>query len=239
MRKIITGLLSLSCACAAPYVGVKAGFSKLKTNAKLSGTDAGPATPFSVNVSGMDYNSFNFGALVGYSFNVNSKLSVLLEGDYEYLTGSKSKANNDANQAVILNFLANEFVSVRAKHSLGFMPGIEVAVHEKVGLLVGVRLNWTQYEIKAYHVQGAGNVLPENNKTARSFVMGVEPTLGAKFKFNERLSARLTVGYNIGQSKKIISSYMNGAAALAANVTSAVTIKPRSVNVRAAVIYSF
>lgn len=243
MKKIIASILCVSYLSAAPYMGFKVGASKINPNVKLAGRDLhninNNATPalFTYNVQGLNFSTLELGLLAGYSFVLNSKVNLFLEADYEFSNKSKSKSHIivDVNSVA----LANEFVSIRKKHSVGFMPGFEFNITEKASLLAGVRLNLTQYEARAYHTQLAGNVLAENDKKGKSFVLGIEPTLGARVKFNEKISARFTVGYSMSGSKKLITNYMNSDAARTRNVTSSVTIKPRAWNVRAAMIYSF
>ncbi len=240
MKKIITSILCVSCVSAAPYIGFKAGISKINPNVKLESKNSvgGSAEPFIYTVKGMNFSAFDLGLLAGYSFVVNSKVNLFLEADYEFSNKSKSKSNIDIspNEA---HFLYNEFVSIRKKHSVGFMPGFVFNVTDKASLLAGVRLNLTQYEARAYHKEDDGAILPENERKGKTFVLGIEPTLGAKFSFNEKISARFTVGYSMSGSKKLIANYANDANFRLFNVTSSVTIKPRAWNVRAAMIYSF
>ena len=240
MKKIITSFLCVSCLSAAPYMGFKVGASKINPNVKLAGRDliAVPSQPFTYTVKGMNFSAFELGLLAGYSFVVKSKVNLFLEADYEFSNKSKSKSNIDISNND-LNVLHNEFVSIRKKHSVGFMPGFEFNVTEKASLLAGIRLNLTQYEARAYHKEDDGDIFPENNIKRKAFVLGIEPTLGAKFSFNEKISARFTVGYSMSGSKKLIANYMNDPQSREDNVTSSVTIKPRAWNVRAAMIYSF
>ena len=76
-------------------------------------------------------------------------------------------------------------------------------------------------------------------KRKKAFIFGVEPTLGFKYKFSNKLSTRLTIGYNMGQSKRIVDNYIGEAALKNVGINSSVWIKPRSLNIRAAVIFDF
>jgi len=243
-KKIITALLvTTSIMIAKPYAGLKLGFSKTQTNTKLSGLDADTNNnnahlPFSSNQK-MSINSMGFGLLMGTTFKINEKTSAFIEGDWEYLGGKTKKVNLDMLPDTPNNALARENVTVRAKNSLGFMPGVDFAFTEKVSGLFGLRFNMTQFHVRAFHINANGAQFTANEKSQSKFLFGVEPTLGAAFKINDKMAARLTVGYNFMQSKKNISDYMQYDSPGARAASPDVTIKPRGVNVRVAMTYSF
>ena len=245
-KKIIVALLATSSIMIAkPYAGLKLGFSKTQLNTKLSGTDyidqANTVGSFSLSQK-MSINSMAFGLLVGTTFKINDKTSAFIEGDWEYLGGKTKKESLDTLPNNADNALANEYVTVRAKNSFGFMPGVEFSFNEKVSALFGLRFNMTQFHVRAYHkasVLNGGAEHKDNHKSQSKFLFGVEPTLGAAFKINDKMGARLTVGYNFMQSKKVVSDYMQQDSAAARAIAPDVTIKPRGFNVRLAMTYSF
>lgn len=239
-NKIITVLLATtSIMVAKPYAGVKLGFSKTQLNTKFSGTDEDVdinSVSFSQNKK-MSINSMTFGLLVGTTFKLNDKMSAFIEGDYEYLGGKTKKTDMDYMPDDDASILARETVTVRAKNSFGFMPGVDFAFNEKFSGLVGLRFNMTQFHVRAFHKTSSGDQFTANEVSKGKFLFGVEPTVGAAFKMNEKLGARLTVGYNFMQSKKIISDYAKHADMDGINPD--VTIKPRGFNVRLTTTYSF
>lgn len=243
-KKIITALLATtSIMIAKPYTGLKLGFSKTQTNTKFSGNDAdtdnnNAAVPFSFKQK-MSINSMTFGLLVGTTFKINDKTLAFVEADWEYLGGKSKKTELDLVESSDANVLRDENITVRAKNSFGFMPGVDFAFNEKVSGLFGLRFNMTQFHARAFHRNGDGNQYISNEKSQSKFLFGVEPTLGAAFKINNKMTARLTAGYNFMQSKKIITDYAQRDTAPMRAASPDVTIKPRGFNVRLTTTYSF
>lgn len=243
-KKIITVLLvTTGIMSAKPYAGFKLGFSKTQLNTKLSGIDVDgnnndASVPFSRNKK-MSISSLTFGLLVGTTFKLNDKTSAFIEGDWEYLGGKTSKANMDLteNSSDLADVLQNENVTIRARNSFGFMPGVNFAFNEKVSGLFGLRFNMTQFRVSAIHVNSDGHLNLDNRKAQSKFLFGVEPTVGAAYKINDKIGARLTVGYNFMKNKKIIADYTNGPNMEGVNPD--VSIKPRGFNVRLTTTYSF
>ena len=242
VKLITTLLVTTSMMVASPYAGLKLGFSKTQLNTKFSGTDEDtnviPAVsvPFSFKQK-MNTNSLAFGLLVGTTFKTSDKMSVLLEGDWEYLGGKAKKVNLDVTGGGDGDVLRRENIQVRAKHSFGFMPGLTFSFNEKLSGLFGLRFNMTQFHVRVFHQDTTGRQRPLNNQSKSKFLFGVEPTVGAAYKINDKMAARLTFGYNLMQSKKIVTNYTQDPAFPLTKPD--VTLKPRGVNIRLATTYSF
>ncbi|HCU06817.1 MAG TPA: hypothetical protein DIC42_04460 [Holosporales bacterium] len=240
MKKIISVLALTACTVsAAPYIGGGIGYSSMKANQNLKGKDNDIAAgnqelPFDMKEKAR-LSHLTFGLLAGWNFKLTPKMNFLLEADLEI--GSKKTTKKNIDPSIGAGWLNNLEISVSKKHSFGFMPAVEFNVTDKFAALFGLRLNMTQYRVTV-NDNGVG-VAPHNAASKKAYVFGWEPTLGGKFAFNEKLSARLTVGYNIGQKKTIHSNFVNEPNAAADNASAGISVKPRGVNVRAAMIYSF
>ncbi len=244
-KKIISLFLVTTCAMvASPYAGCKIGFSRTQLNTRLSGQDdigTGNFGAYSLSKN-MNITSMTVGLLAGYSFKLSDKISAFVEGDYEYL-GGKSRASDLDVSKLGGNFTLNaallsEHITVRAKNSFGLMPGSNFSFNDKLSGLFGLRLNLTQFHVRAYHKGANGFQHPLNEKSASKYLFSVEPTLGAMYKFNEKVSGRFTVGYNLVQSKKIVTDYATRSPQMD-NITGNVILKPRGLNIRLAAVYNF
>jgi opacity protein-like surface antigen len=240
MKKIISMLVLTACTLsAAPYVGADIGYSSMKANQNLKGKDndllaGNQEIPFDMKEKAR-LSHVTFGLLAGWNFKVGSKVNLLLEADLE--VGSKKSTKKNIDPSVGGGYLNDLEISVSKKHGFGFMPTVELNVTDKFAALLGVRFNMTQYRVT---VRDNGNdVFPHNTSSKKAYVFGWEPTVGGRFAFNDKLSARLTVGYNIGHKKTIHSNFVNEPTAVGDNVSAGISVKPRGVNVRAAMIYSF
>jgi len=248
MKKIILSvLLFCSALQAAPYIGVQGTYAHHKANAKLQGKDwvnrsaTNAGRPCRVSKSfGLHQGALGLGAVVGYEKNFTPVFSGFIEANYTYFNSHKSKNNIDVydDDFNITNELAKEQVSLRMRHQFGMMPGINIAITENLSGVMACGLTMTQYSVTGAHNSGT-RVWPENMKSKKAFIFGVEPTLGLKYKFSNRMSTRLTVGYNMGQNKRIVDNYIGESDLVNAGVNSSVWIKPRSLNIRAAVIFDF
>ena len=244
MKKIISVLALTACTVsAAPYIGGGIGYSSMKANQNLKGKDnnvlgGDQQLPFDVKEKAR-LSHVTLGLLAGWNFKLTPKMNLLLEADLEIGSKKTTKKNINPvpNVAPAEKYLDNLEISVSKKHGFGFMPAVEFNVTDKFAALFGLRLNMTQYRVTV-NDNGVG-VAPHNAASKKAYVFGWEPTLGGKFAFNEKLSARLTVGYNIGQKKTIHSNFVNEPNAAADNASAGISVKPRGVNVRAAMIYSF
>ena len=244
-KKIIAALLATTCIMVAkPYAGLKLGFSKTQTNTKFSGNDAdednnNAPVPILSNQK-MSINSMTFGLLAGTTFKINEKTSLFLEGDWEYLAGKSKKTGIKlSTEESIGDYLVDENITVRAKNSYGFMPGVNYDFNEKISGIFGLRFNMTQFHVRVFHKNANGVEHAGNHVSKSKFLFGVEPTLGAAYKINNKMGVRMTVGYNFIQSKKIITDYMKRDNPIANTTAPDVTIKPRGVNVRLTTTYSF
>lgn len=241
-KKIMTALLATtSIMIAKPYAGLKIGYSKTQMNTKFSGHDydAGAAVthPEFQKSQKMNVSSMTFGLLLGTTFQINDKTSLFIEGDYEYLGGKTKKEHLDM-MDIPGNALTDENIIIRAKNSFGFMPGVTFAFNDKMSGLFGLRLNMTQFHVRVFHTSLNNVNNPRHEKSKSKFLFGVEPTLGAAYKISDKIGARLTVGYNFMQSKKVVKDYIETTVG-GADIDPGVTIKPRGVNVRVAMTYSF
>jgi opacity protein-like surface antigen len=234
MKKIISALALTACTLsAAPYIGASIGYSSMAANQNLKGSDTSvnKQLPFDMKEKAR-LSHVTFGLLGGWNFTLNPKMSLLLEADFE--VGSKKSTKKEIDPTAN-GYLDNLEISVSKKHGFGLMPAIAFNVTDKFSALFGLRLNMTQYRVTVSDHKAA----PHNAASKKAYVFGWEPTLGGKFAFNDKISARLTVGYNIGQKKTMHSNFINKQVQVADHVSAGIAVKPRGVNVRAAMIYSF
>lgn len=241
-KTILSALLVGSALQAAPYVGIQGTFSNHKAYAKLQGKDQiNNNTPVRFSKGfGLHQNALGFGGIIGYEMKFTSVFSGFIEANYTYFNSHKAKSNIDVYEYdfQLPNRLEKEQVAVRMRHQFGVMPGINIAITDNLAGIMACGLTMTQYSVTGGHNSGT-RIRPDNMKSKKAFIFGVEPTLGIKYKFNNRLSTRLNVGYNIGQSKRVIDNYIGNPPLVNAGMSSSVWIKPRSVNIRVAVIFDF
>ena len=243
-KKIILPALLLagSALQAAPYVGIQASSVHHKANGKFQGKDwVNNSTLVTISKGfSLNQSAIGIGGIVGYEKKITSVFSGFIETGYTYFNSHKAKSNIDLYQDEfnIANVLDKEKVSVRMRQQISVMPGINIAITENLAGVMACGLTLTQYSVNAGHNSGK-RVRPDNTKSKKAFIFGVEPTLGFKYKFNNALSTRLTVGYNIGQSKRIIDNYIEETVLANAGVTNSVWMKPRSLNIRATAIFEF
>ncbi len=245
MKKIILAALLFGSALqAAPYVGVQGTYANHNANAKLQGRDEIHENiriyaRFFKNI-GLHQGALGGGIVTGYETKIGSVFSGFAEVNYTYLNSHKAKSNIDVHDGDLNtgNELEKETVSVRMRHQFGVMSGINIAITDNLAGVMACGLTMTEYSVTGGHDSGT-RVGPDNMKSNKAFIFGVEPTLGLKYKFSNRISTRLTVGYNMGQSKRIVDNYIGEAALANVGINSSVWIKPRSLNIRAAVIFDF
>lgn len=243
MKKILF-LCSTFAVFAKPYFGLELGTLISKNIATIKGIDAprpvfgfgNPAYSFSKDEN-FQNNSMILGAIVGYSFSKFGNLAPFVEADVRHCSSKKEK-NIDYDEISGENFLDNETIRIKVGHGFGFMPGVDLAITEKLSALIGVRFNVTQYEVSASHTEG-GVIHPADSHKKRTYIFGVEPTLGVKYSFTNNLSTRVTFGYNIGQRKRVINNYIGEQTLVNDGINAGISIRPRGVVIKAALIYTF
>ncbi len=242
-KKILSIIISaIAIVNAKPYSGIKIGYSKIKPNSQVNRINdfiAGGVGLSQINPinNSKNKNAFLFGALFGYKFENKSKHTPYIEGDVEF---SNIIVRSDRIDTMInnnANFLENEHIDTKKKFALGFTFGISEQLSEKWSALLGLRVNMNKYQVSAYHIENSGTQLPANYKSKNVWLLGIEPTIGAEYKASEKVAARLTLGYNMQQSKQVFDNYVgdsNGSGA-----TIGAKVKPSAVNVRFSVTYTF
>lgn len=240
MKKILL-LCSTLCLTAKPYVGLELGVLKAKNIATIKGVDAkeGTFAPFSYSVDeSYRHNSMLISVIAGYSFQKLGNLTSFIEADIRHISSKKSK-NLDYDHTPDGNVLEAEAIRIQMGHGFGFMPGADLAITEKLSALIGVRFNITQYEVSAGHASPDGTIRSDNSSKKKTYIFGVEPTLGVKYNFTNNLSARITVGYNIGQRKRVINNYIGQQEMVNEGLSARVYVRPRGVALKAALIWNF
>jgi len=236
--------LFFSALDAAPYVGLQGSYFGHQSNIKLKGKDFVPVNNYVrfLNVQKMRQNALGLGMLIGYNYRINFVFSGFVEAGYTYLNSHKLKRNIDVLEEEglpIRNQLDDEKVSIRIRHQISMVPGFYISILDNLSGIMACGLTVTQYCVTAAHAAPGGNIRCDNIKTKRSFVFGIEPTLGVQYKTSDKVSTRLTVGYNIGQNKRVIDNYIGSPGLSEKGVRSGVWIKPCSLNIRAAMIFEF
>jgi len=237
-------LVLVSAVYAKIYVGAQAEYSFVNSNLRVQGGDI-------IRVRGGDNNwtyrhyqfakkfplhTLSFGVLGGYVFPSYSGVDPFFEVDYAFTGKSKEMTTVDFTEGD--NVLQEENLKVRKNYSFGMMPGINIKIFDDFSALIGLRLSMTNYTVRAFHSDD-GEVLPLNYKAKKSFVFGVEPTVGASYRFIDNLAMRFTTGYNIAKKVLFIPNYLNSRGSRDAGVSGAVSIRPRGLNMRAALIFDF
>jgi hypothetical protein len=243
MKKIslIAGLIGISVLSANPYVGLQLSGNFLKNQAKLGGKALTPGQPQLFDISSSvnaKLNAAGFGLVLGYAFPVKDKVSLMIEGDVSF-TSKKTTFTFDTSTINTISHL-NEKGYVKASFGFGLMPMVSYHVQDKLSGLFGVRFTANRYEVNGYHLR-AGQTTPDAlfTKTEKKFLFGIEPNLGAKYDFSDKVAGRFLVGYNFGSKKTVIENYFNTPAAIANSATSSISINPKGVVVKAAITCSF
>ncbi len=229
--------MSASVLAAAPYAGLTPGFASMKDNLRYSGYDhdLGVGSVSFNHRKESNLNSFVFGLLGGYTFNINKNISFLTELDVNFGSKKKTLATFDSHSEGV--YLDAVKITSSRRYNFGFMPAVSYNFTDKFSGLFGLRLNWTKYEVTGHITdEVAGNRHSQVKKSA--LVMGLEPTAGIGFKVNDKMGTRLTVGYNFGQKKTMIKQIATNLAA-GEDASGTVTLKPRGLNIRLATTYSF
>lgn len=245
MKKILTCLTLTTCLLSAKaYIGGQIGLSILNNTAQTKGDDFinGNTRYRFTNEASFKNNAFMAGFLLGWSFEKKGVFQPFLEADYSYSGSKKTKHNLDYYEdgRNTDNDLRKERISVAIKHSFGFMPGINIAITDKLSGLLGIRFAMTQFEVSGAHVTGNTDLIrSDNSKKSKAFIFGVEPTIGAKYDFTNNFSARVTVGYHVGQKKKVVNNYIGQPLLTNDGINAGISIRPRGVVVKAALIYTF
>lgn len=244
MKKVIACVyITLSIVNAKPYLGGQVGISLLNNAILVKGNDYinNKAYPISKEFF-FKTDALIVGIIGGYSFEKSSVFEPFIEVDYSYSGSKKTKSNLDyyEDAADSGNDLRNERISASLNHSVGFMLGINVSLTENLSGILGLRFVMNQVEIKGAHVTGTtGLIRSDNSKNEKAFVFGVEPTIGAKYDFTNNISGRITVGYHVGQKKRIVSNYISQPILTNDGVNASVSVKPRGVVIKTALIWNF
>ncbi|CAO4847253.1 MAG: hypothetical protein CNLJKLNK_00384 [Holosporales bacterium] len=191
--------------------------------------------------------SVNFGLLLGYTYeNLHKSLLPFFEIDVD-LKSQKNRVdginflkNEDGQMAT--NSLNNESYQVRSGVSFGLTLGVETPITEALSGIIGARVHVTPYTVTAQHNANDESALPASSVTKSEHLFGVEPTIGLKYAFNEKMAARFTVGYNIGQTKTIIANYVVDKAEnprIHKKTGAGFTLKPRSLNFTLTLLYTY
>lgn len=243
MKKIglILGLAGISVLSANPYIGLQLSDSLLKNQAKLGGKALTPGQPkiFDITSStSAKLYGVGFGMVLGYAFPVKDKVSLMVEGDVSF--SSKKKPFLFVTRSIDTQSHLNENGYVKMAFGFGLMPMVSYQIKEKISALFGVRFTANRYEVNGYHLK-ADQTTPDAlfTKTEKKFLFGIEPNLGAKYDFSDKVSGRFLVGYNFGSKKTVVGNYFNTPDAIKNGATSSVSINPKGIVVRAAVTYSF
>ena len=238
---IICALLATTLSHSKNYIGVNTQYSRLKYDIGFIGADNNGITyPFTYALTSKK-SLFGCGFLIGRMFEkVYGNLNPFIEADYMYSIGKTKQSNieilprlNRGSHA-----LFNENIEIKNNHQLALTLGINMDIDKKISALVGFRFNATLYDVTAYHVSRTG-ANPEDRKTKKTWMLGVEPTIGAQYKISENTSCRLVCGYNFVQSKKVIDNYIGYQRDVDDGIKSGFTLSPSSFNIRASLIYSF
>lgn len=240
MKKIYTILVaSVSMLSAKTYVGAQIGASYMNPHVKIKGQDFNTRTRQKMLLSfdkSFPMKSFSFGGLVGYEFGGFKIVSPFVEADYNHI--NKSKEFTDLDYNTEYNALFAENLKVKQNYSVGVMPGVNINITDGFSAVVGVRLNVASYTVTASHLSDDG-IRSVNYKSKNALAFGVEPTLGAAYNISKFASFRLTAGYNISRQVKAVSDYANSPGFKNNGVSASVSIRPRGVNLRTAVIVEF
>lgn len=243
MKKIslIAGLIGISVLSANPYMGLQLSGNFLKNQAKLGGKSLTPGIPELFNITSSvnaKLNTAGVGIVLGYVFPVKDKINLMIEGDVSF-TSKKRTFTFDTSSINTISHL-NENGYVKASFGFGLMPMVSYQIQDKISGLFGVRFTANRYEVNGYHLR-ADETTPDAlfTKTEKKFLFGIEPNLGAKYEFSDKVSGRFLVGYNFGSKKTVVGNYFNTAAAIDNDVTSSIAINPKGIVVKAALTYSF
>ncbi|CAO5679317.1 MAG: hypothetical protein NEHIOOID_01032 [Holosporales bacterium] len=210
--------------------------------------DLNPTTPGKLEVNDhqrrFKSKSMNFGILAGYTFeNLHKVYKPYVEIDVDLKSQKNSVSNIDfipdepGHEST--NALNNESFQVKSGPVFGLTLGVEAPITESLSALIGARLNVSRYTATAEHTQNDESDLPANKQQKSAYLFGVEPTLGLKYKINEKVAVRGSVGYNFGQTKGIIKNYVSDFGTADKRTAAGLTLKPRSLNFSVALIYTF
>ncbi|CAO5674284.1 MAG: hypothetical protein NEHIOOID_00039 [Holosporales bacterium] len=226
MKKIILFCAAIAAAEAKFYVGLKTGYSATNLNSTFSGEDENPdgLQKFNIKTSGNN-NALFAGALIGYSFMDDQKITPFVEADFS-LQGKK-KVFSNLKSNIQGGMVRNSSVSVSKKFELGTMVGGSYKATETVRPFFGIRLSASQYKIAATDTSAT-----PKTTNYQKFLFGVEPTLGVNVDVTKNVIIRGSVGYSIQQKFKT-GDFQD------LEETSFFEIKPRSFNANVALIYSF
>ncbi|CAO5677426.1 MAG: hypothetical protein HEEMFOPI_01317 [Holosporales bacterium] len=191
--------------------------------------------------------SVNFGLLLGYAYeDLHKSLIPFFEIDVD-LKSQKNRVDginflkNEDGQSTT-NCLNNESYQVRSGVSFGVTLGVETPITKTLSGLIGARVHVTPYTVTAQHNANDESVLPASSITKSEHLFGVEPTIGLKYAFDEKMAARFTVGYNIGQTKTIIKNYIVDVpnnSRIHKKTGAGFTLKPRSLNFTFTLLYTY
>lgn len=188
----------------------------------------------------------NLGALVGYSFeDLHKVYKPFVEFDIDF----KSQQNAISGIDIIpdeegqssTNALDNESFKIKSGAVFGITLGVDAGITDSISAIIGTRFTLTQYTATGTHTKKDSN-LPTNSLTRKAYLFGFEPMVGAKYKFNDNMAVRFTVGYNFGQTKNIIKNYITNVPDVEGvhkDTSAGLTLKPRNVNFTVALIYTF
>ncbi len=232
---LICTLAAMGFASAKINVGVvlQGGFMKPKT--KFFGTDNFTANgqSFTNNIS-KSMNAFGGGLLLGYEADCDKPIKTLFEVDVQLFNKKMNSGvlNSKNSTGALGSNLDAESFTFKKRLEVGFTPSFIYAMNAKIDAIFGLRFNMSHYKFDI--TSGVANLIVPSESF---WMMGIEPNVGGRFKVNEKVSARFSVGYNFAQ-KYTKTGYVT-TNAVATGTQANVSFQPSGVNIRAAVTYSF
>ncbi|MBP9753262.1 MAG: hypothetical protein KBD31_05620 [Proteobacteria bacterium] len=231
---LMCALAAMGAAHAKVNVGLVLQGSFVKPKTTFFGSDdfAGNTELFSNDIR-KAMNAFGGGFLLGYEVDSDKPFKTVFEVDVQFFNKKLSSGTLIAKNTTGMdgNILDRESFTFKKKMEVGFNPSFAYAMNGKFDALFGVRFNVSTYDLA---ITSATGTIPSTS----FWTMGIEPNVGGRFKINEKMSARFSLGYNFAQ-KYTKAGYVTDVAFVQIGSQGNVSFQPSGVNVRAAVTYSF